>query len=226
MGDEDDALLGLLTKLESSDTAERAQVARELASHRAQRSVSALCSTAMHDPDQSVRAAAVAGLGNIDHESVFAPVLISLADDTREVRAAAARSLSSLHFDRAEAYARVMKTADLKTLQTFAQACVKTGIAAQAVDRLASEDRRHAQEAFALFSVLAKAGEVQPILEIIQTHPDVQVKLAAVRVLSVAGSSDAARKLRELVATEGMPEDVRTSILELLYKFDKEPATV
>jgi HEAT repeat protein len=226
MGDEDDALLGLLTRLESSDTAERAQVARELASHRAQRSVSALCSTAMHDPDPSVRAAAVSGLGNIDHESVFAPVLISLADDTREVRAAAARSLSSLHFDRAEAYARVMKTADLKTLQTFAQACVKTGIAAQAVDRLASEDRRHAQEAFALFSVLAKAGEVQPILEIIQTHPDVQVKLSAVRVLSVAGSSDVAPKLRELVATEGMPEDVRTSILELLYKFDQEPATV
>jgi HEAT repeat protein len=226
MGDEDDALLGLLTRLESSDDAERAQVARELASHRAQRSVSALCSTAMHDPDPSVRAAAVAGLGNIDHESVFAPVLISLADDTREVRAAAARSLSSLHFDRAEAYARVMKSADLQTLQTFAQACVKTGIAAQAVDRLASEDRRHAQEASALFSVLAKAGEVQPILEIIETHPDVQVKLAAVRVLSVAGNSDAAPKLRELVATEGMPEDVRTSILELLYKFDKEPATV
>lgn len=226
MGDEDDALLGLLTRLESPDTGERAQVARELASHRAQRSVSALCSTAMHDPDASVRAAAVAGLGNIDHESVFAPVLISLADDTREVRAAAARSLSSLHFDRAEAYARVMKSADLQTLQTFAQACVKTGIAAQAVDRLASEDRRHAQEAFALFSVLAKAGEVEPILEIIATHPDVQVKLAAVRVLSVAGSSDAAPKLRELVATEGMPEDVRTSILELLYKFDKEPTAV
>ena len=64
----------------------------------------------------------------------------------------AARSLSSLHFDRTEAYARVMKSADLQTLQTFAQACVKTGIANQAIDRLASEDRRHAQEAFALFS--------------------------------------------------------------------------
>ena len=67
---------------------------------------------------------------------------------------------------------------------------------------------------------------MQPILEIIETHPEVQIKLTAVRVLSVAGSSDAAPKLRELVATEGMPEDVRTSILELLYKFDKEPAAV
>lgn len=226
MGDEDDALLGLLTRLESSDTAERAQVARELGSHRAQRSVSALCSAALHDPDPSVRAAAVAGLGNIDHESVFAPVLISLADDTREVRAAAARSLSSLHFDRAEAYGRVMKSADTETLRTFAQACVKTGIAAQAVDRLASEDRRHSQEAFALFAVMAKAGELQPIMDIIEKHSDVQVRLAAVRVLGLAGNSDAGRKLRELVATEGMPEDVRTSILELLYKFDQEPAPV
>ena len=226
MGDEDDALLGLLTKLESSDAAERAQVARDLGAHRAQHSVSALCAAALHDADPTVRSAAVMALGVIDHESVFAPVLIALADDMREVRASAARTLSGLHFDRAAAYNRVMKTADVKTLQDFAQACVTTGISAQAVDRLASEDRRHAQEAFALFSVLAKAGQLEPILDVIEKHRDVQVKLAAVRVLSVAGGSDAAPKLRELVAMEGMPEDVRTSILELLYKFDQEPAMV
>ena len=68
MGDEDDALLGLLTRLESPDIAERAQVARELASHRAQRSVSALCSHANARPDPSVRAAAGSGLVNIDHD--------------------------------------------------------------------------------------------------------------------------------------------------------------
>src|SRR5439155_4158473 len=49
-GDEDDSLLTLLTKLESSDVKERAQVARELGSYGAQRSVSALCATALHDP--------------------------------------------------------------------------------------------------------------------------------------------------------------------------------
>lgn len=226
MGDEDDALLGLLTSLESNDSAERSQVARELGLHRAQRSVEALSAAALHDADPSVRAAAVSALGAIDHESVFAPVLIALADETREVRAAAARSLSSLHFDRTEAYARVMKNSDQDMLQNFARACVTTGIAAQAVDRLASEDRRHAQESFALFSLLAKAGELQPILDTIEKHRDVEVKLAAVRVLSVAGGSDAGPKLRELVAMEGMPEDVRTSLLELLYKFDKEPAAV
>ena len=226
IGDEDDVLLGLLTKLEGSDDAERAQVVRDLGTHRAQRSVEALCSTALNDTDASVRAAAVAALGAIDHESVFAPVLIALADDTREVRASAARTLSSLHFDRAEAYTRVMRNADLKTLRDFARACVTTGIAAQAVDRLASEDRRHAHEAFALFSVLAKAGEIQPILDTIEKHREIPVQLAAVRVLGSAADSAAAPRLRELVAGESMPEDVRTAILELLYKFDKEPAAV
>ncbi|HKP39114.1 MAG TPA: HEAT repeat domain-containing protein, partial [Pyrinomonadaceae bacterium] len=225
-GDDDDALLGLLTKLESPEAKDRAQIARELGLHPAQRTVSALCDTALNDSDPSVRSAAVTALGSIDHESVFAPVLIALADDTREVRAAAARTLSSLHFDRGAAYARVMESADQKMLQDFAQACVKTGIVSQAVDRLTSEDRRQAQEAFSLFSVLAKAGEIQPIFDVVENHTDLRVRLCAVRVLSVAGRADSVPKLRELAAIEGLPEDLRTSVLEVLYKLENETAVV
>jgi HEAT repeat protein len=225
-GDEEEALPGLLTRLASEDPIERAQVAREMGLYAVQGSVSALCNTALHDADASVRAAAVSALGSIDHESVFAPVLISLADETREVRAAAARTLSSLHFDRNAAYMRVIETADEQTLQEFAQACVKTGIVSQAVDRLASEDRRQAHEAFTLLSVLAKAGELQPIVDVIQEHRDMEVSLAAVRVLSMSGRADAAAKLRELVDAESISEDVRTSILEVLYKLDNQAAVV
>ena len=225
-GDEDDALLGMLTRLESSDSAERAQAARELGMHRAERSVSALCAAASHDADTAVRSAAVTALGVIDHESVFAPVLIALADDTREVRAAAARALSGLHFDRAQAYARVERTADPETLQNFAQACVKTGIAAQAADRLASEDRRQAYEALSLFSLLTKAGELQPIFDVIENHRDLRAKQAAVRVLSSFATGDAVPKLRDIVGTPEMPEDVRTGLLEVLYKLDNTPAVV
>jgi HEAT repeat protein len=224
MGDEDSELLSLLTKLESQDAMERSQFVRELGLHKAQRSVSALSAAALHDSDTSVRSAAVTALGAIDHESVFAPVLIALADEMREVRAAAARTLSGLHFDRADAYIRVIETADKKTLKDVAQACIQTGIVAQAVDRLASEDRRQAHEAFSLFSLLTKAGETQVVFDVIENHKDLQVRLCAVRVLGVAGRADTARKLREVVAVDGMPEDLRTNILEVLYKLDKESA--
>ena len=220
MGDEDDALLGLLTKLESPDVKERAQVARELGTHRAQRAVSALCAAALHDADPSVRSAAVTALGAIDHESVFAPVLISLADETRDVRAAPETARPPAR----GSYTRVMQTADKNTLQEFAKACVKTGIVSQAADRLDGEDRRQAHEAASLFSVLAKAGELQPIVDLIKTHKDNRVRLAAIHTLQNADAVQAAAVARDVVAVEGLPEVVRTSVLEFLYKLDNEPA--
>jgi HEAT repeat protein len=221
-GSEDATLANLLAQLGSPDEAVRSQVAQQLGQYPVQRSVSALSSLALNDPDSAVRAAAVASLGSVDHESVFAPVLIALADETREVRAAAARTLTSLHFDRAEAYVRVMETADSETLHDVALACIKIGIVSQTVDRLASEDRRQAYEAFSLFSLLAKANETEPILEAIRRHNDIEVRLCAVRVLSVAAGPDVTPKLRELVAVEGMPENLRTAMLEVLYKLDQK----
>jgi HEAT repeat protein len=221
-GNDDAALTETLTRLTSADEHVRAQVIHELAAHPVQRSVAALSSMALNDPDSGIRSAAVTGLGSIDHESVFATVLIALADDSREVRAAAARTLTSFHFDRADAYVHVMETADADTMREVAQACVKTGIVAQAVDRLASEDRHQAYEAFSLFSLLARANETQPILDAIQNHKDDEVRLCAIRVLNVAAQPDLAPKLREMVSGQDLPENVRTAMLEVLYKLDQE----
>lgn len=225
-GDEDTELTDVLGQLETADEGGRARAAQQLGKHHAQRSVSALSSIALNDLDPGVRSAAVTSLGAIDHESVFAPVLISLADESRIVRAAAARTLTGLHFDRAAAYVRVTETADPDTLGRVARACISTGIIAQAVDRLASEDRRQAYEAFSLFTLLARAKETQPIVEAIENHKDDEVRLCAVRVLNVAATPEVAPKLREMIASESMPESVRTAVLEVLYKLDQElPAT-
>jgi HEAT repeat protein len=222
-GNDDEAVTDALNRLASDDVQVRAQVISELAAHHVQRSVAALNTIALNDPNSGVRSAAVTGLGSIDHESVFAPVLIALADESREVRAAAARTLTGLHFDRADAYVRVMETADSDTLRSVAKACIKTGIVAQAVDRLASEDRHQAYEAFSLFSLLAKAHETQPILDAIQNHKDEEVRLCAIRVLNVAGQPDLAPVLRDMVSGEALPESVRTAMLEVLYKLDQDP---
>ena len=221
-GNDDHALLGLLTQLENPDERVRTETVQQLGSYHVQRSVSALSSMALQDTDSGVRAAAVSSLGTIDHESVFAPVLVALGDESREVRAAAARSLTGLHFDRADAYNRVTETASAETLKAVAVACVKTGIATQAIQRLTSEDRRQAYEAFSLMTLLAKAKETQPILDVIENYGDNEIRLCAVRVLNVAGQADVAPKLRDLVAGDRMPESLRTAVLEVLYKFDQQ----
>ena len=225
-GDEDVELTDVLGQLETVDEGGRAKIVQQLGTYHAKRSVSALAALALNDLDPAVRSVAITSLGSIDHESVLAPVLIALADESRIVRAAAARTLTSLHFDRADAYVRVTETADPETLRRVARACISTGIIAQAVDRLGSEDRHQAYEAFSLFTLLARANESAPIIDTIQNHQDDEVRLCAVRVLNVAATPEVAPKLREMIASESMPENVRTAILEVLYKLDQElPAT-
>jgi HEAT repeat protein len=218
---EDETLAEALTRLESTDVEARIAAVRQLAQFQVQRSVEALTIIAGRDEDASVRVAAVSSLCAIDHESVFAPVLIALADDAREVRAAAARSLSRLSFDRADAYVRVQETSDAETLREVARSCIKAGIAKQAIDRLASEDRRQAYEAFSLLSILAKSNQTEPILEAIASHPEINVQLAATRLLGLAGRPEVAAQLRQLVVRDGLPEKVRTAILEVVYKMDQ-----
>ena len=222
VGGEDKELDEAIDQLDGSDDRARASLAQELALHPVQRSVAKLTSLVINDSDPAVRSAAVSSLGSIDHESVFAPVLIALADESRIVRAAAARTLTSLHFDRADAYVRVLETADQEMLQKVARACVQTGIVAQGVDRLASEDRHQAFEAFSLFSLLARANETEPIMDVIEKHQDEEARLCAVRVLNVAGQAALVPKLREIVGRDSMPESVRTAVLEVLYKLDQD----
>lgn len=222
--DEDPAFADLLEQVSSGEGPVRTQAAQQLGTYPVQQSVATLSAMAMSDVDDGARSAAVSSLGSIDHESVFGPILIALAADSREVRAAAARALNSVHFDRGDGYVRIMENSDAEMLRNVAQACVKIGIAAQAVDRLVSEDRRQAYEAFSLFSLLAKANETDPILDVIENHSDDDVRLCAVRVLNVAGEPAIAPRVRELIAGDNISEAIRTSALEVLYRLDQEAA--
>ena len=218
---EDPEFIEALAQLESPEISVRAAAVRQLALFPVQRSVEALASVAIQDPEAAVRGSAVSCLGAINHESVFAPVLIALADESREVRAAAARSLTGLSFDRADAYVRVIETANQDMLRHVAHACIKAGIVSQAIDRLASNDRRQAYEAFSLLSLLAKANETQPILDAIEQHQSTDVRLCAVRVLGLSGQLHIAEAFRQLAGHDDIPEAVRTSILDVIYKIDQ-----
>jgi HEAT repeat protein len=173
---------------------------------------------ARRDSEPAVRSAAVTSLGLINHESVFAPVILALADDAREVRAAAARALSRLSFDRADAYVRVMESADAEALAEVAKACVKAGLAAQAINRLASEDRRQAYEAFSLLSLCAKAGETQPILDTVECHRDIEVRLACIRLLGLSNQPQLGEQLIRIAENGGVPEKVRRAIVETVER--------
>ncbi|MCA1567218.1 MAG: HEAT repeat domain-containing protein [Acidobacteria bacterium] len=220
---EDDSLADALERLDSADVEARVAAAQQLAQFQVQRSVAALTALAANDRDAAVRAAAVTSLGNIGHESVFPSVLISMADEAREVRAAAARSLSRLGFDRADAYVRVLETADAETLRHLASACVGAGLAKQALSRLASEDRRQAYEAFSLLSLVAKGGQSDLIIRAVEESQDLSMRLAAARLLGLMGDAELDARLRRVALGANAPEKLRAAILEAVYRGEPHP---
>lgn len=216
---EDESLADALEHLMSADVEARTAAVQSLAQYQVQRAVDALAAMSVNDASPVVRAAAVTSLGTISHESVFSHVLVAMSDDAREVRAAAARSLSRLSFDRASAYVRVIETADSLTLRRVAQSCVKAGLAAQAIDRLTSEDKRQAYEAFALLSLAAKAGEVAPLLEAIEYHGSLDVRFAVVKLLGMtAQPSKYAESLREFASHGNIPKKLSAAILDTVNR--------
>ena len=221
---EDETLADALERLESADVEMRVAAAQQLAQFQVQRSVEALTSMAANDRDAAVRAAAITSLGNIGHESVFPSVLIAMADEAREVRAAAARALSRLNFDRADAYVRVLETADAETLRHLASACVGAGLANQALSRLASNDRRQAYEAFSLLSLVAKGGQSDLILKVVEEHQDLNMRLAAARLLGLMAEPELDTRLRRIALGANAPEKLRTAILEAIYRGESAAA--
>jgi hypothetical protein len=219
----DDERLGQALLLTGSvDVQDRAEALKILAEFRVQSSVDSISRLARHDAEPNLRSMAIANLGLIDHESVFAAVLIGMADEAREVRAAAARALNRLSFDRADAYVRVIETSDDDTIQNVAQACIQAGIVSQNLDRLASSDHRQAYETFSLICLLAKANLNDPILDAISDHANMDVRLKAVHLLASTGHPDTFEQLRQLAVRDGVGEEVKTALLEAMYKLDQE----
>jgi HEAT repeat protein len=216
---EDESLSSALARMGSADAESRVTAATQLAQFQVRRAVAALASAACGDAESSVRSAAVNSLGLINHESVFAHVIIALADEAREVRAAAARALSRLSFDRADAYVRLAETTDPRTVREVARACVKAGLATQAVGRLTSEDRRQAIESFSLLSLCVSGGEAAPVVEAVEGHRDIDARMACIQLLGDARDAEVREQLHRLAESRSVPERVRQSIRETVERF-------
>lgn len=218
---DDEILEPTLFAMNSEDIGERLEAAKTLARFPVQSAVAALTSAARMDSEANVRSQAISSLAAINHESVFPAVLIGMADESREVRAAAARSLTHLNFDRTDAFIRVLEMNDEELLPVVASACIKAGIVSQGIDRLASGDRRQAYETFSIVSVLARANQIEPVMEAIATHPNLDVRLATVRLLANTGEPEVFEQFRQLALQEGLAEELRTALLEAMYQLDR-----
>ncbi len=217
----------LLTAIEQvneeyeEDESVRDLALRILTAFRFRNSVEAIAQMALYDLSSNLRSRAVTTLADFDHESVFETILLACADPTREVRAAAARGLFRLGFDRAHAWKRIIEANDDFRMSHAARAAVESGIVAKSFDRLVHEDLKIAYEAFALVSLLIKAGETDAVFEALLDHKDERIKYALLHVLKVHKDERTLNKLNELRVGRSWPTDVSDRIRDTVKSVEQ-----
>lgn len=194
---------------------------RILAAFKTRNSVEALSQVALYDLSSNLRSKAVTTLCEFDHESVFEPILLACADPTREVRAAAARGLTKLTFDRADAWTRIAELDAEGRIVAAARAAIESGFVDMSFDRLIHRDRKYAYEAFALMSLLIKAGETEKIFNALENHQDMNVRRAILHTIKINKDQKAIEGLYALLEKGSLPiefqEEVDKTIEEIGY---------
>ena len=202
------------------DEAVRELALRILAAFKTQNSIEALSQIAIYDLSSTLRAKAVTTLAEFDHETVFETVLLACADPTREVRAAAARGLFKLSFDRSHAWKRIIDSEDVYRMSAIARAAIEAGIVIPSFDRLINEDVKVAYEAFALMSLLVAAGETDVLFDAIRDHKDERLKFALLHVIKVSKDERALARLNQLRIENSFPSDVAERMRDVVKSFE------
>ena len=202
------------------DEAIREVSVRVLTAFRTRNSVEALSQLALYDLSSNLRAKAVATLTDFDHESVFESMLLACADPTREVRAAAARGLFRLNFDRADAWKRIIETGDQFRMRHAARAAIESGIVVKSLDRLVHEDLKVAYEAVVLVSLVLLSGELDVIFEAIKNHKDERVKFALLHVIKITKDERSIAALKEFRENGSFAPDFADRIRDTINSFE------
>ena len=175
--------------------------------------------------DPRERAAAIVELSHVDTDEAFQQICAAFDDRSRDVRAAAARALYELRADRAESFTRALREATPERRREIGASIAESGLAAESISQLTGESRERTYESFSLLFLMAKAGEVQPLLRAIESHPNNEVRLAVVKLLALSGQKEVLPAFRRLAVRGSLPTEVRSAVMEAIYQISSSQPT-
>lgn len=215
----DEALLSAIEQTQDEyeeDEDVRDLAVRILAHFKTKNSVEALSQVALYDLSSHLRSKAIGILADFDHESVFETMLLSCADPTREVKAAAARGLFKLSFDRADCWMRIAESNDEFRMRHAARAAIAGDLVNRSIDRIVHNDKKIAHEVASLIFLLIRAGETDEIFNALENHPNQNVRKAILHVIRISKEHKSLDGLYHLLEKKDLNEEMRVEIDKLV----------
>jgi len=172
----------------------------------------------LHSDDVVERAAVLSELAVAGGYDSFNLITRAFDDPASEVRNAAARALYELRADRSSSFITAFQEAFPERRRRIAGAMADSGLAAEEIVNLDSENRDVAYDAFALLFLMAKAGEVAPLIRAVEDSPSIDVRQTLIQLLAQCGQTEVLPAFSRLAVRQSLPSEVRSALMEAIHQ--------
>lgn len=176
----------------------------------------------LNSPEAGEREAALAEVVRVGGDDAFRCISRAFDDQSEGVRNAAACALYGLQPDRAATFTRALREGTPERRRAIGQALAGSGLAKDAVGNLTGESREKTYDAFSLLFLMAKAGEVQPLMQAIEDYPNLEVRIAVVKLLALSGQPEIVPAFRRMAVRGSLPSEVRSAVMEAIYQISNQ----
>lgn len=144
-------------------------------------------------PEASRRARALEAVALSDASEAARVIAKFLDDPSAQVRNAAALALNDREpYRSAEYFNQALQTGSVERRRSIADAIVASGLATEAINNLKGGDRPLTYNALCVLSLLVKNDAIAPLVQVIEEESSVEVRTAAVKLLTLNGQTEIA----------------------------------
>ena len=146
----------------------------------------------------------------------------ALEDPSPQVRNEAVRLLYELDPDRAASFFNIaLREGSPAERRDIGAALAGSGLVDEAINDLMGDSPENSYSAFSFLFLVAKAGEVQPLVQVIKNHPSIELRLTVIKLLASSGDPETIPAFRRLTASS-LPVEVRAAIMDAIKQIDSQ----
>ncbi|HTG91551.1 MAG TPA: hypothetical protein VL866_03095 [Pyrinomonadaceae bacterium] len=161
---------------------------------------------------------------NVDQ---FDRIASSVIECTDQQRSATIRRLYSLDPERAASFLNIfLQGCSREERQQIGAALDASGLVGEAIKDLTGRSHSNSYRAYSLLFLVAKAGTIGPLMRVIEDHPNIELRLALIRLLSSSGGSDLIFQFQHLLTNASLPIELSAPIKEIVRHLRAQPLEI
>jgi len=158
-------------------------------------------------------------------EGSFRDISALLEDESAATRQWAVRKLYELDADLAATRVNsALKDGSPQQRRNIGTALADSGLLFEAIDDLMAENHERCYGAFSLLFLVAKAGVVQPLISVIENHPNMELRLAVIRLLASSKEMQVVSALESIANNPTLPPELRSATLKAISQITGQAA--